>query len=128
MGKVAEVKGRLRRARERELARALALDSDDPKVARHTARLARERQQRRERRRARDRSAAGHEEWLAGASTALYAALDDRRRAPGPVTQAAFVAALQALVADAAGARFVAQCLELNPAEVERLVGPLDVS
>lgn len=43
-------------------------------------------------------------------------------------TVAALVAALQALVSDADGAQFVLQCLELDPAEVRRLLGPIDVS
>jgi hypothetical protein len=121
---VVKVQTALRRARERELARAIALDSADPKVAAHAAKLAQARVARWER----GRAGAGHARWLEGATAAVFAALDERRATPGPASQAAFEDALTALVGDAEGARFVAQCLELDPVEVRRIVGPLDVS
>lgn len=97
-------------------------------VAQQAAALAWERQGREEQRRERRRRAADPASWLERATAQLFDRLDGRRAKPGPDAEAAFVVALRELVAESEGARFVAQCLELDPVEVRRLVRPIDVS
>ncbi len=119
MRTVVKVQTALRRARERELAQAIALDSKDPKVAKHAARPARQYAE-----------TPGARPGGRGARKGGWKSHRGvvRLAAPGPAAQASFETALQALIEDADGERFVAQCLELDPVEVRRLVGRLDVS
>ena len=121
----------LARARERRRERDRREESDDPVVAAKEAAAARQRERYRERRLDRNRREQDHELWLEQAIATLYTRLDERRQAPPPRRRAAenaFAEALRELVAHPDGARFVGQCLELDPVEVRRLVGPLHVS
>jgi hypothetical protein len=99
-------------------------------VARVVVRQVAARPRGRERQRERDRRELEHGKWLEQPIATMYARLDARRRALDGVEAAeqAFAAALQALVSDPEGARFVAQCPELDAVEVQRLIGRLDVS
>jgi hypothetical protein len=121
----------LARARERRRERDRREESDDPVVAAQEAAAARQRERYRERWMDRNRREQDHERWLEQAIATLYTRLDERRQASPPRRRAAENAvaeALRELVAHPDGAGFVGQCLELDPVEVRRLVGPLHVS
>jgi hypothetical protein len=114
MRKVIVAQTALARSREQKRARATALESDDPKVAKHPA-LSRVSGNVVEATALPQPDRCRARRWLERATAELFARLDDRPGRPARAIGVAFVPALQnARPADPGGAQFAAPRLELN--------------